>query len=127
VFASAIAFSGYYTAAAPSPQTAGADLVFGRDEAYERSQSPILRLPEIPSSQRRRMFVVQCANPKEDFYGPQMHDFSAALLQADVPQAVLNSKLGHSWEAQRQLIPVALRLVAARQVGLGVFPLPNHP
>ncbi|MGZ6265306.1 MAG: alpha/beta hydrolase, partial [Candidatus Limnocylindrales bacterium] len=127
VFASAIAFSGYYTAAAPSPQTAGADLVFGRDEAYERSQSPILRLPEIPSSQRRRMFVVQCANPKEDFYGPQMHDFSAALLQADVPQAVLNSKLGHSWEAQRQLIPVALRLVAARQVSLGVFPLPNHP
>jgi enterochelin esterase-like enzyme len=127
VFASAISFSGYYTAGAASPQTAGADLVFGRDKDYERSQSPILRLPEIPSNERRRMFVVQCANPKEDFYGPQMHDFSAALLQADIPQAVLNSKLGHSWEAQRQLVPTALRLVAARQVRLGVFPVPNHP
>ncbi len=127
VFTSAISFSGYYTAGAASPQTAGADLVFGRDKDYERSQSPILRLSEIPSQQRKRMFVVQCADPKEDFYGPQMRDFSAALLAANVPQAVLNSKLGHSWEAQRQLVPVALRLVAARQVRLGVFPVPNHP
>ncbi|HJX68426.1 MAG TPA: alpha/beta hydrolase-fold protein [Candidatus Limnocylindrales bacterium] len=127
VFASAISFSGYYTAGAASPQTAGADLVFGQDRDYERSQSPILRLSEIPSEQRRRMFVVQCANPKEDFYGPQMRDFSAALLAANVPQAVLNSKLGHSWEAQRQLVPTALRLIAARQVRLGVFPVANHP
>jgi hypothetical protein len=73
------------------------------------------------------MFVVQCANPKEDLYGPQMRDLSAALLAANVPQAVLNSKLGHSWEAQRQLVPAALRLVAARQVRLGVFPLANDP
>jgi hypothetical protein len=29
--------------------------------------------------------------------------------------------LGHSWEAQRAEIPIALRLVAARQVRLGVF------
>jgi enterochelin esterase-like enzyme len=121
LFGNAIAFSGYYTAAAKSAQTAGTDLVFGQNLAYEKSQSPIRRLATIPSAQRDRMFVVQCANPSEDFYGAEMKAFSDELLRTGVAQALLPSKLGHSWEAQRAEIPVALGLISARQVRLGVF------
>jgi enterochelin esterase-like enzyme len=121
LFASAISFSGYYTAAAKSAQTAGTDLVFGQNLAYEKIQSPIRRLATIPAAERDMMFVVQCANPDEDFYGAEMKAFSDELMRTGVAQALLPSKLGHSWDAQRQMIPVALRLVAARQVRLGVF------
>ncbi len=121
LFSNAISFSGYYTAAAKSPQTAGTELVFGSNLAYEKSQSPIRRLATIPAAQRENMFVVQCANPDEDFYGAEMKAFSDELTRTGVAQALLPSKLGHSWEAQRAEIPIALRLVAARQVRLGVF------
>jgi enterochelin esterase-like enzyme len=121
LFSNAISFSGYYTAAAKSSQTAGTELVFGNNQAYMKSQSPIRRLANIPTAQRDMMFVVQCANPDEDFYGDQMAEFSAELQRTGIAQALLPSKLGHSWEAQRQMIPVALRYIAARQARLGVF------
>lgn len=121
LFGSAITFSGYYTAGLVSTQTIGDEAVFGADSVYEATQSPILRLAAIPAALRQGLFVVIEADPNAATYGPQMRAFAAALDRAGIAQALLPTPLGHSWDAQRTFLPVALRLVAARQVKLGVF------
>ncbi len=121
LFGSAITFSGYYTAGLVSTQTIGDEAVFGADPVYEATQSPILRLATISAALRQGLFVVIEADPAAATYGPQMRAFAAALDRAKIAQALLPTPLGHSWDAQRTFLPVALRLVAARQVKLGVF------
>ena len=121
LFGSAITFSGYYTAGLVSTQTIGDEAVFGADPVYEATQSPILRLATIPAALRPGLFVVIEADPAAATYGPQMRAFAAALDRARIAQALLPTPLGHSWDAQRTFLPVALRLIAARQVKLGVF------
>lgn len=121
LFGSAITFSGYYAAGLVSTQTIGDEAVFGADPVYEATQSPILRLATIPAALRQGLFVVIEADPAAATYGSQMRAFAAALDRAKIAQALLPTPLGHSWDAQRTFLPVALRLVAARQVKLGVF------
>lgn len=121
VFGSAVSFSGYFTAGLVSSQTQGADLVFGSDPTYEKSQSPILRLAGIPQAERQNLFFVLVADPKADIYGPQMLDFAAELSRTGTPQAFVPSTIGHGWQECRAMLPTALRLVAARQVELGVY------
>jgi enterochelin esterase-like enzyme len=121
VFGSSISYSGYFTAGLVSSQTQGADVVFGRDQTYENSQSPILRLAGIPQTQRHAMFFVQVADPSADIYGKQMLDFAAELSKTETPQAFVPSSIGHGWGECRAMLPTALRLVVARQVQLGVY------
>jgi len=121
LFANGISMSGYFVAGLASSETIGADLVFGQDPAYEQSQSPILRLTAIAPGVRHGMFMVLEADPQGHLFGRQMLDFARALDQAGIPEALFPSRLGHSWSANRAILPSALRLVAARQVDLGVF------
>ena len=121
LFSNAISLSGYFIAGLPSSETIGADLVFGQDPAYERTQSPMLRVDGIAVALRRRLFVVMEADPAGHVFGNQMLEFAQVLDQAGVPEALFPTRLGHSWNGARAILPLALRLVAARQVSLGVF------
>jgi hypothetical protein len=47
--------------------------------------------------------------------------FARALDKGGVAEALFPTRLGHSWNADRVVLPSALRLVAARQVALGLF------
>jgi enterochelin esterase-like enzyme len=121
VFGSAISFSGYFTAGLQNAQTVGADLVFGKNTAYMHSQSPINVAPTIPSSLASKMFFVLVFKPDQDPFGPQALAFSAVLLKAGIPQALMYAPLGHSWTTDRDAMPTAFLLLAERQAQLGVF------
>jgi enterochelin esterase-like enzyme len=121
LFANGISLSGYFVAGLASPETIGADLVFGQDPAYEQSQSPMLLVAAIAPTVRRGMFMVLEADPQDHVFGSQMLAFARALDKGGVAEALFPTRLGHSWNADRVVLPSALRLVAARQVALGLF------
>jgi enterochelin esterase-like enzyme len=115
LFGNAISFSGYFVAGLQSSQTIGADLVFGRNAGYEAEQSPIDRLATLGGALRKNLFMVMESNPLDPLYGAQMLAFARALGSVGVPMSLISTPLGHSWNAQRQYIPIALGLVAGRE------------
>jgi hypothetical protein len=66
------------------------------------------------------MFMILEADPQDHVFGSQMLDLAWALDREGVPEALFPTRLGHSWNANRAVLPSALRLVAARQVALGL-------
>jgi esterase/lipase superfamily enzyme len=121
VFQQGISLSGYYTAGVISNQTLNAYRPFGGDQKLIASYSPIDVAPALPADVRSRIFLVISGEPAQPFYGPQVLAFDAALAKAGIPHAVIHDTIPHSWRQFGQDLPTALRLVARRQVSLGVF------
>jgi enterochelin esterase-like enzyme len=121
LFASAIAFSGYYEAGIRDAAAPNAWRPFANDRALIAATSPLSIVQKVAPSLRRQLFVVLSANPNEVFYGPQYHAFVAVLQAAGVPTGLMPTNRGHAWAAVRGQLPTALQLVAAHQAAEGVF------
>ena len=121
LFASAIAFSGYYEAGIRSSATPNAWRPFANDRALIAATSPLLIVDKVALSVRHQLFVVLSANPVEVFYGPQYRAFVAVLQAAGVPTGLMPTNRGHAWAAVRSQLPTALELVAAHQAAEGLF------
>lgn len=121
VFSSAIAFSGYYTAAIRSSQTPNAWRPYGGDRALIDATSPVLQVAALAQADRGGLFIELSANPASAFYGPQYRTFGAAVHRAGVALALFPSPTGHSWVTVRNQLPEVLGALAAREVVTGVF------
>jgi enterochelin esterase-like enzyme len=121
LFGTAIAFSGYYQAGIRSAQTVNAALPFDGNQAAMAAHSPDTLAGEVPSSIRGRLLIELEADPTNPFYGPQYHQFSAALEAAGIPVALFPTPLGHSWVAPRVYLPDVLTTLAAHEVAMGAF------
>ena len=121
VFGSSVSFSGYFVSGIASVETVNAALPFGRNAAYEAAQSPIGVVPRLSADVRDHAFVILSAKSDDSFFGSQLRAYAAVLDRAHVPMAILPARLGHSWQTQRDQLPIVLELLAGRMVKLGVF------
>jgi len=121
VFGSSLGLFGYFVAGIKTGTTPNAWRPFNGDPKIIDAVSPMTAVPRIDPAARSHLFYVMAADPGNPFYGGQMSQFSSVLAGAGVAQAVLPTRLGHSWDAARQLVPSMLQLVAGRMVKLGVF------
>lgn len=121
IFATAIAFSGYFQAGVQSGQTPNAWLPFGGNPSYETTFSPIGLCPRIANAVKSRMFFELSAAPTEPFYGPQYELFARVLDGAGIPEALFPTPLGHAWAAVRTQFPAILATWAGRMTSLNVF------
>ena len=121
LFGTAIAFSGYYQAGISSGQTANSALPFDGNQAAMAAHSPDTLAGQVPPAIRGRLLLELEADPNNPFYGPQYHQFSAALEAAGIPVALFPTPLGHSWVAPRVLLPDVLTTLAAHEVAMGAF------
>lgn len=121
IFSSAMTLSGYFVAAVHSGTTPDAWRPFNDDPAVVYRVSPMTVIPRIPAPLRARLFYVIAADADQGFYGLQMKQFAAVLDGAHVPMTIIQTPLGHSWQAARTLLPTMLKLIAGRMVSLGVF------
>ena len=121
VFGSSVSFSGYFVSGIASIETVNAALPFGRNAAYEAAQSPIGVVPRLSADVRDHAFVILSAKSDDSFFGSQLRAYAAVLDRAHVPMAILPARLGHSWQTQRDQLPIVLELLAGRMVKLGVF------
>jgi enterochelin esterase-like enzyme len=121
VFATSVAFSGYFVAGPRGPQTPNAWRPFGGNAELIAAMSPLAIVPLLPPAAKRSLFLILSSDRYEAFYGPQYLAFSAALQKAGIPSALIRAPSGHAWGSVRAALPGALRLLAQRQTALGVF------
>jgi len=121
VFATAIAFSGYYQAGIRSNQTPNSWRPFGGISAVEARYSPIDLAGELPEAVRRTLFFELSGTPSESFYGPQYAAFASALHAAGISEALFPNSAGHSWAEVRTGLSAVLATLGERQNALGVF------
>lgn len=121
LFSTAISFSGYYQAGIISNQTLNGWRIFGGNANAEAPYTSLRLAGLLSPAQRRAAFLVLEANPNEAFYGPQYAAMVAAAHAAGISVAEYPSALGHSWNAERVLMPQVLVTLAQRQNALGVF------
>jgi enterochelin esterase-like enzyme len=108
MFGAAIIESGYFVSGVRSSETVNAWRPFGGNVAYERSQSPILRVPMMAARVRAASLVLLEADPANAFYGTQASAFMAALARARVPFRFYADPLGHTWDAFARDTPLML-------------------
>ncbi|GAC1662716.1 MAG: hypothetical protein NVS9B8_00450 [Candidatus Limnocylindrales bacterium] len=125
LFGQAVAMSGYYVAGLSSGSTVNAFRPFGRNPVLEAAHSPILLATGLPPGVRDSIFLVIAGNPQQPLYGRQMEDFVRVLAKVGIAHAVIRNPLGHSWAAFGRDMPIALRMVAQRQVDAGLFAPPK--
>jgi enterochelin esterase-like enzyme len=99
VFGAALVESGYFVSGVKSSETVNAWRPFGGNATYERSQSPILRVPAIAAQLRAASLVLLEADPGNAFYGTQALAFTSVLATAHVPFRFYDDPLGHAWDA----------------------------
>ena len=121
LFATAMAFSGYYEAAIQSAQTVNAALPFDGDKAAITSHSPMSLVEGYDRAVGRRLLFELSADPTSPFYGIQYQRFAAALKAAGIPTALFPTPFGHAWQAPRTQLPEILTTLAAHEVALGAF------
>lgn len=121
LFATAIAFSGYYQAGIRSNETPNSWRPFGGNAAVEATYSPLVLAGKLSPAARSTLFFELSAKPTETFFGPQYAEFAAALHQAHVSVALYPSVEGHSWQEVRDELPAVLKTLGQRQNALGVF------
>ncbi|MBI3751449.1 MAG: hypothetical protein HY263_07315 [Chloroflexi bacterium] len=121
LFATSIAFSGYFQAGIRSGSTPNAWLPFGGSPSLEAQFSPLALIPRLATATRRGLLVELSANPAQPFYGPQYAGFAAALRRAGVPVVQFPTPLGHAWAAIRDQLGVVLETWAERMVALGTL------
>ena len=121
LFASAIAFSGYFEAGIRNAAAPNAWRPFANDRTLIAATSPLLIVDKVPPSARHQLFVVLSANPVEVFYGQQYRALVAVLQAAGVPTGLMPTNRGHAWASVRSQLPTALALVAAHQAAEGMF------
>ncbi len=124
VFGSALVFNGSFDARSRTTTTPSAGRPFNGDPALESAASPVAVLPGLPASVRAGLFFVLATDASNRAALDQVRAFKSLLESSGAPFAVLPSPNGLSWVAVRKQLPGALGLLAARQVGLGVFAAP---
>ncbi|MHB8459439.1 MAG: alpha/beta hydrolase [Candidatus Limnocylindrales bacterium] len=121
VFGQAAALSGYYQAGLRSAATPSAWRVFGGDAARLAAASPTLVVGTLSSAARRSLFIVLEAQPNDPLFGAEYARFATALSGAGIAHATIPILgVGHSWAAVRTTLESVLRLLAERQVRMGV-------
>ena len=121
VFGQAISLSGYFSAGLETRTTLNAWMPFHHDPAFIRAASPINLATTMPAAARARLFIVLSADPASLPFGPEMVSFASVLAQQGFSFALVPTPDAHSWPVVRTLLPTFLRMVAQRQVALGVF------
>ena len=121
LFATAIAFSGYYQAGIRTNETPNSWRPFGGNAAVEATYSPLVLAGKLSPAARSSLFFELTAKPNEAFFGSQYAAFAAALHQAHVSVALYPSEAGHSWQEVRDELPAVLETLGQREDALGVF------
>ena len=121
VFGQAISLSGYFSAGLETRTTLNAWMPFHHDPAVIRAASPIDLATTLPAAARARLFIVLSADPASLPFGPEMVSFASVLAQHGFSFALVPTPDAHSWPIVRTLLPTFLRMLAERQVALGVF------
>jgi S-formylglutathione hydrolase FrmB len=117
VFSISISFSGYFWAG-----TAGASSAtpFG-STAGLNAHSPALLAPQIPVTERSKLYFVVIADVGQQFYGPQAAAFEKILTADGYEDLARNSPYTHGWEQVRYETPGALQAWGARLVVNGIW------
>lgn len=121
VFGAEISFSGYYLAAPLLGVSPSAQAPYGGNRALMRANSPMYVAPGVAPALRAQLLVVLVGNPQQPFYGDQLRAYSAELTRLGVPQRVIVTAYGHSWNGVRATLADALLAVAEHQVQLGLL------
>lgn len=117
VFSISISFSGYFWAGAGGTSTA---LPFGNADGIY-SHSPADLAPQIPASDRSKMYFVVIADMGQRFYGPEAQSFEKILKANGFPYLSVNSPYTHSWGQVRYETPGAMAAWGARLVINGIW------
>jgi enterochelin esterase-like enzyme len=118
VFASAISFSGYFTAGAAGAAT---KIPFGGNQKLIDNDSPTYVAPRLAASVKPNLYFVIVANRTQEFYGSEATGFAKILDDAGIKNSFIDSDSPHGWPQVRNNLEQVLVLLATQQAAWGVF------